>query len=41
MKTLSKVNEYEKGEYIEITEKDFESIAIESTKVIQHHRFCI
>jgi len=26
--------EYEKGEYIEITEKDFESIAIESTKVI-------
>ena len=26
--------EYEKGEYIEMTEKDFESIAIESTKVI-------
>ena len=26
--------EYEKGEYIEMTEKDFESIAVESTKVI-------
>jgi len=26
--------EYEKGEYIEMTDKDFESIAIESTKVI-------
>jgi len=26
--------EYEKGEYIEMTEKDFESIAIESTKII-------